>query len=458
MRVAQILGPELDRLLTESPAAIGAVVDDVHPEDLADVIDGMPDERAAQLLTTLPTEYAAQVFERLEPDRQEQLAALMGAAETAELALKMDADERADFFAEIPTELSEQILERIEAADPEVKVDVEELILWPKTSAGGLMTTDYLSLPPGLNMDQVVQGIREHADDSETIDTVFIVGKDDQLRGLLSLRQVLLANPGARVEDVMTQHVISVPPDLDQEEVAHKLAKYDLTTMPVVDDSGALLGVITADDVMDVLTEEQSEDVHKMGAVEPIRNGYFDTSFGEFIQKRAPWLMVLFFGGFLATQALQAFEHQLQAVTQLAFYLPLLISAGGNSGSQSSTLIIRGLAVGDIETRQWWRVLTRETLQGLTLGGMLALFGIARAYLAGEGVEFATLIGVTVITIVLLGCIIGGMIPMLLHRLKIDPATSSTPFIATCVDVLGIVIYLGLARLLLAEALAHSPG
>jgi magnesium transporter len=267
----------------------------------------------------------------------------------------------------------------------------------------------------------------------------------------------LLADPTARVIDVMQENVISVPPEMDQEEVARTTAKYDLKVLPVVSAKGELLGVITADDVLDVLNEEQSEDVHKMAAVAPIGEGYFDASFWTFILKRAPWLAILFVSGFFTTLAMQTFDRVLATIAQLAFYVPLLIAAGGNSGSQSSTLVIRALAVGDVKTSDWWRILLRESGQGIVLGVMLATFGVLRAMAAGEQPLFIAVIGLTIVGIVLMGCVVGGMMPVLLHRLGIDPATSSTPFIATLVDVLGILIYLGLAQLMLLGA-ARAAG
>jgi magnesium transporter len=310
---------------------------------------------------------------------------------------------------------------------------------------------------PKLRVQDAINEIRRRADEAETIDAVFVIEQPDHLVGVLPMRQMLLAEPTERIDDVMIQNVISVPPELDQEEVARKLAKYDLNSIPVVNENGRMLGVITSDDILDVLTEEQSEDVHKMGAVEPIRREYFDTTLGTFVQKRAPWLVVLFFGGFLTASAMRAYNSVLAAVAELSFYVPLLISAGGNSGAQSSTLIIRGLAMGDIRTADWWRVFVRELVQGLVLGGMLAAFGFVRALLAGDGPVFAVLIAVTIIGIVIMGCVVGAMMPIFLHRLGIDPATSSTPFIATLIDVLGILLYLSLARLMLADLMMRLP-
>jgi magnesium transporter len=450
--------PELDLLLEEDPDTLRNHLSDVHPEDIADLIRNVSLERAAELIARLPADYAAQVFERLEQDRQENIAERMAIEPLAQLTLEMSSDDRVDFLSLVPAAMGRSLRRRIEEEDPEILEDVEELTQWPDTSAGGLMTTDYISISARLTIRDAIDVLRRHADEAEAIDALFVKAPDQTLAGVLSLRRMLLAEPGESIEAVMNHNVISVPPLLDQEEVARKLAKYDLNVMPVVSDRGRILGVITADDVLDVLTAEQTEDVQKMGAIEPLRDDYFSTSFKVLLRKRAPWLCVLFVGGLLTTHTLQAYEGALSSMTQLSFYLPLLISAGGNSGAQSSTLMIRGLAVGNVKTGDWARVLSREMLQGVVLGVLLAGVGVARALLEGDSLQFTLLIGITIICIVVMGCVAGAMTPLALHRAKVDPATSSTPFISTMVDVLGIVIYLSLAQVLLGAALRTAPG
>src|SRR5690606_36136108 len=297
----------------------------------ADIVEDLQQEQAGRLMEHLPTEFAAQVFERLDQETQAQLTETLGVEKTVELALEMDPDDRADFFSVLPSQLVEGILHRIGEEDPEAERDVRELRQWPETSAGGLMTTDYISVSPDISLRQAIEEVRKAADHAETLDTLFVTGANDALLGILPFKSILLAEPTERVSNVMSLHYKSVPPDLDQEDVARKLAKYDLSTLPVVSDGGELLGVITADDILDVLTEEQSEDVHKMGAMQPLRDSYLDTNFWPFLTRRAPWLLVLFLGGFLTTQTMQAFERELSMMTQLSFYLPLLVSAGGNS-------------------------------------------------------------------------------------------------------------------------------
>lgn len=457
MRLSRLITPELTTLLEENPAELTEALEEVHPEDVADIVEELADDRAAHLLTRLPTHYAAQVFERLDEDRQERLVTAMSSDAAAALVVEMDADERADLYSQLPPDMGAELLTLIEEVDPEIAEDVEELARWPETSAGGLMTTDYLWIRPGLFVSDATNELRRRAHSAETIDKIFVLDGDDILVGELTLKQMLLAEPQSRIDDVMVHNVISVPPELDQEDVARKLAKYDLNTMAVVDDGGHLLGVVTSDDILDVLTEEQDEDVQKMNAIEPIREEYFDTTVGVLLRKRAPWLIVLFLGGFGTASAMQANDAVLAAIAQLSFYVPMLVSAGGNSGAQSSTLIIRGLAVGDIRVGDWWRVLGREITLGLLLGTLLASMGFARALFAGDGIDFALLVAVTVVGLVVMGCVIGSMMPLLLFRLGVDPATSSTPFIATLIDVLGILLYLGLARVLLSDMLGRLP-
>lgn len=252
----------------------------------------------------------------------------------------------------------------------------------------------------------------------------------------------------------MTENVFAVPPDTDQEEVARAMAKYDFSALPVLDPSRKLLGVITVDDVIDVLTEEQTEDVQRLAAVEPIEDGYFQTGFWTFIRKRGPWLLALFISEFFTGTALRHYDEVIQAVAKLSYYVPLLISTGGNSGSQSASLIIRGLAVGDIKLGDWRRVFFREFGQGLVLGLMLASIGMLRVWMWGDGLGFMLTIGSTLVAIPLMGCTVGSMLPLLLRRLGVDPATSSTPFIATLIDVLGIMVYFNVAKVMLAEVIA----
>lgn len=458
MSLARLIGPELAALVREKDWSVinELIVDDIHPEDFADIINRIDHGDAAEALTKLPPEYAAQVFERLAPEEQEAIAERLGVASTARIVTEMDVDDLADFVGALPDETEEALLEHLEKVDPDVVVEIAELKRWPEHSAGGLMTTSFISVDPSLTIQQAISEFRNQAEDIDSnLETIYVVDSRERAQGFLTMRDLLVSRPDVLVSEAMHPRIISVPPELDQEQVALVFAKYDLNTLPVIKDE-KVLGVITSDDIIDVVTEEQHEDVQKMGAVAPIEGGYLSVPTMMHLKKRAPWLLILFVGGFLTTTAMRAYHTVLEAIATLAIYVPLLISAGGNSGAQSSTLVIRGLAVGDITMRDWLRVFLRELALGLMLGSLLAVLGVLRVMLAGDGGNIAWLIGSTIVGIVVLGCVIGGMMPLILHRLGVDPASSSTPFIATLVDVLGILVYMGLAGWILSDVVAAA--
>jgi magnesium transporter len=296
-----------------------------------------------------------------------------------------------------------------------------------------------------------------HENHKENIYNVYAIETGDKLMGIASIRDMLLAKSYQPLDDIMRTNVISVRPDEDQEEVARKMAKYDLNVTPVVDENGRILGVITIDDIIDVLTLEQTEDVQKAAGIEPLDMPYFRTSFLTFIKKRGVWLFVLFFGEFFTQTALRHYDPVFEAIHGAAYYVPLLISAGGNSGSQSSTLVIRGMAVGEIKLRDWWRILMREAGMGLVLGVGLASVGFLRVLMYPEQhVDFALTVAITLVGIVMTGCTVGAMLPILLKRIGMDPATSSTPFIASLVDVLGIVIFVHVAKFVMSAVLSGA--
>jgi len=461
MRIGQLLGPELKELLKEDPEQVRGLLDEIHPEDLADVVGELEPEEAAKLLERLPAEEAAPIFERLDETEQEELAEVMPPMSVARIASEMEPDDRADLFSSLPEEVGEKLLETLEKVDPEAAQDVREIEKWPDTSAGHLMTTKYISVKPDITVGDALSQVKEFVKhDDAPIYNVYAMTSNEHLIGIMSIRELIAAEPEQRLEDVFRTNVISVPPDLDQEEVARRMAKYDLNVMPVVDEKGLMLGVITIDDVIDVLTQEQTEDVQKIGAVEPLDVPYFQTKFSEFIRKRAVWLVVLFLEEFFTQTALRYYDPVFEAIKGASYYVPLLISTGGNSGSQSSTLIIRGIAVGEIKPKDWWRIFFRELGMGLVLGVILGAIGFARVLMyRDQHVDFALTVGLTLVGIVTTGCTVGSMLPLGLKRLGIDPATSSTPFIASLVDVIGIIVFVHVAKIVMASVIAqHATG
>jgi magnesium transporter len=437
------------------------LLEDIHPEDLADIVGDLEADEAAELLARMPAEDAAPIFERLEEEEQEEIAELMAPESVAHIASEMAPDDRADLFSVLPEAMSAAVLENLERVDPEAAEDVREIEKWPSTSAGHLMTTAYVHVDPSVTVAAAIEAVRSHAENHhENVYNVYALETGDKLVGIASLRDLLLAKPYQPLAEVLRSNIISVPPLEDQEDVARKMAKYDLNVMPVVDDTGQILGIITIDDIIDVLTLEQTEDIQKAAGIEPLDMPYFRTSFLTFIKKRGVWLFVLFFGEFFTQTALRFYDPVFEAIHGAAYYVPLLISAGGNSGSQSSTLVIRGMAVGEIKLIDWWRILLREAGMGLVLGCGLAVVGFGRVLMYPEQhVDFALTVALTLIGIVMTGCTVGAMLPIVLKRIGLDPATSSTPFIASLVDVLGIVIFVHVAKIVMAAVLAsHGFG
>jgi magnesium transporter len=376
----------------------------------------------------------------------------------AQIASEMAPDDRADLFSVLPEAIGEAVFEKLEKVDPEAAEDVLEIGKWPETSAGHLMTTAYVNVPPDTSVAGAIQAVRQHAENhKENVYNVYALDPKDRLVGIASLRDLLLASPSQGLSEIMRTNVISVPPALDQEEVARTMAKYDLNVIPVVGDKGVIMGVITIDDIIDVLTQEGTEDVQKLGGVEPLDVPYFRTSFLTFIRKRGVWLVILFVEEFFTQTALRYYDPVFEAIKGAAYYVPLLISAGGNSGSQSSTLVIRGMAVGEIRPADWWRILVREAAMGVVLGVMLAVLAFGRVLMYPEQhVNFAFTVALTLIGIVMTGCTVGSLLPLVLKRFGLDPATSSTPFIASLVDVLGIIIFVHVAKVVMASVIAAA--
>jgi magnesium transporter len=330
--------------------------------------------------------------------------------------------------------------------------ELRQIDKWPETSAGHMMTTQYVAITPEMTtVGDALGAVRQRArEKGEFVYTGYALGPQGELVGVASLRDMMVADPEDKLAEILRTNIISVLPTTDREDAARKMAKYDLIAMPVVDEKGILLGVITIDDVIDVLVAEQTEDVQKIGAVEPLDLPYFQTTFATFIRKRAVWLVILFVEEFFTQTALRYYDPVMEAVKGALLYVPLLISTGGNSGSQSSTLIIRGLAVGEIKMKDWWRILMREAGMGLVLGLIVAVIAFGRVLMyKDQHFPFALTVGITVIFIVICGCTVGAMLPIIMKKVGVDPATSSTPFIASLVDTLGVIIYATVAQIVM---------
>ncbi len=446
MRLSNLLLPDVVAAYRMDPTSVRELFNDLHAEDVADLIEAAEDELSADLLLALEPERAAEVLECIEEELQSALIARLGVENAAPIVEEMASDERADVIGDLNDELADALLARM---DPEEAADVRTLVAYDDDTVGSVMSTEVLKVPLEMTVAEVIDRVRKYGEEAETVYYVYIVAAGDTLVGVVSLRDLILHAPGAQVAELMTEDVKTIGPHADQEDVASTIQHYDLIALPVVDDNHHLLGIVTVDDVVDVLEEEATEDIHRIGAVQPLEASYFSTSFWTFVRKRAPWLVALFVGGILTAEALTWYEEEMNKAVLLIAFLPLIISSGGNSGSQSATLIIRALAVREVDLSHAWRVLIREVGIGLVLGGMLAFIGAICAGLwsePGEFVGLALTVGITLIAVVTIGTLLGSMLPILLERIGLDPAVSSTPFIASLVDMLGVVTYLSLAK------------
>jgi len=345
---------------------------------------------------------------------------------------------------------------------PEEREVAIKLLGYPEDSVGRLMTTEYVAVRPHWTVQQALDHIRRYGKDSETLNVIYVVDDNWRLLDDLRIRELLLADPDTKIEELMDGRFVALKATDDQETAVQVFRDYDRVALPVTDTEGVLLGIVTIDDVLDVAEEEATEDIQKIGGMEALEEPYISASLGTLVKKRARWLVFLFLSEMFTATAMGRFEHEIARAVVLALFVPLIISSGGNSGSQAATLIIRAMAVGEITLRDWWRVMRREILSGLALGTILGAIGFLRVsvwQLAGifDYGPYWYLIALTIflalIGVVLWGTLIGSMLPFLLRRLGLDPAVSSAPFVATLVDVSGIIIYFEVARFILTGTL-----
>lgn len=450
-----LLAPDLRELINErDDAGLREFFVGHHPADAAELLDDLKPEEVLFVLRLLDGRERAEVFSYLEPPLQEGVAGLMERSGLAALLTYMSHDERADLVSRLPAERVGEIMPLLAHAERE---DIRTLASYREGTTGAVMTSDYATLPAESTAAEALDRLRHEAPDRETIYYCYVVDDQRRLIGIVSLKDIILAPPGRRVSKIMLTDVVSATVDEDRELAAQKLMEYDLIALPVVDADGRLVGIVTHDDVIDVIVDEASEDVYRLGGMEPLGDSYLRTSFASLWGKRGMWLAILFVGGFLTTTVLAFYEPVFQQLPELVFFLPLIISAGGNCGSQSTTLITRALALGEIDPRDWFRVLWYEILMGASLGLALAVVGFLRAYFTPvpdgnalvNPVQLSLVVALSVAAVVLWGNLVGALLPLMLKRAGLDPALMSNPLLASLVDVTGIVVYFAIAKLLL---------
>lgn len=433
---------------------------DFDAVDVAALLQALTREDGLIVFRSLPRLTAAAVFEHLPHDQQVTMVADLSpdSERLASLLNDLSPDDRTAFFSELPDPDLQRFLSILE---PKERANAVRLLGYPEDSIGRLATTDYIAVRPNWTVDQALRHIRRFGRDSETINVIYIVDRDWKLLDDVRIREIILADPEATVLSLMDQRFVALAASDDQETAVAVFRDSDRSMLPVVDPDGVLVGIVTVDDVLDVAEEEATEDMHKLGGLEALDMPYMETPFRTLISKRARWLAVLFVGEMFTATAMGYYEAEIARAVVLALFVPLVISSGGNSGSQAATLMVRALAVGEIRLRDWWRVMRREVLSGLALGSILGILGLLRVTLwaraFGRYGEHWLPLGITValalVGVVMWGTLAGSMLPFIMKRLGADPATSSAPFVATLVDVTGLVIYFTVAALILSGTL-----
>ena len=433
--------------------SIGEFLNDQNISDVAELINELP-EYESQIIQHMNMHRAASVFKILDLSTQKTIIQELPPYKTAELLNELPADDRTAFLEELPSEV---VKELIRLLDPEERRVTLSLLGYPEGSVGRLMTPDYIAVQVDWTVQEVLEHIREVGKDSETIDVIYVVTDRGEFVDDIRIREILLANPDKQVGELIDNRFIALHVNDDQEAANQVFKMNNRVALPVIDDKNILLGIVTIDDILWVANEEFSEDMQKMGGTEALDEPYLEMPIGKLFKKRVIWLVVLFLGEMLTATAMGYFEDEIQKAVVLALFVPLIISSGGNSGSQASTLIIQAMAVGEITIVDWWRVLRREIISGLLLGAMLGLIGFFRVVFwntifhtyGDHTLMVAFTVGISLVGVVLWGTISGSMLPIVLKKLGADPATSSAPFVATLVDVTGLIIYFSTAYIFL---------
>src|SRR3954469_22688688 len=452
--------PELLYLLTGDPVEFAQVAAGMQAADMADALNGLTPEAAARVLAALPFDLAVQVLDEPELEHRVALIEAMSPAAAGPLIDGMSADQQAELFRELPEQERARLLP---ALDQRTRGALEVLLRYPEETAGGIMTTEFLSVSAEATVDETLQLIHRIGGAKETVYAIYVVDGDRRLRHVVSLRELVMSERHRRITEVGSpRKLLSVSPHTDREDVARLISKYDLLAVPVLDKDRHILGIVTVDDVIDALVAETTEDVQKFGGMEALDEPYMEISLGRMLRKRAGWLAALFIGEMLTATAMGHFEDEIAHAVVLALFVPLIISSGGNSGSQATSLIIRAMALREVRLRDWWRVALRELPAGLALGGFLGVIGAARILLwqqlgwydyGSHAVLVALTVGFSLIGVVTFGSLTGSMLPFVLRRLGFDPASASAPFVATLVDVTGLVIYFTVALIMLRGVL-----
>lgn len=418
----------------------------VQVADIAASIEGLPEATQAIAFRLLSKEESIEVFEYLDPTVQQTLLEDFKRHDVQEIVGNMSPDDRARLFDELPAKVVRRLLQQL---SPDERDATALLLGYAPNTAGRIMTPEYLSLKENITITQALAQIRSQADVRETIYYIYVTDDARRLTGILSLRDLILAQPEETIGSIMTREVVFVNTNTDQEEVARTIQHYDFVAIPVVDAEQRLVGIVTVDDVLDILEQETTEDIYKLGGLEAGGDNYFQTNLFTVARKRVVWLFILLITNSATAAVIRDQEDVLQKVVALTAFIPLLIDTGGNVGAQSSTVVIRGLNTEDVRSHEALNIIRREAIAGILLGGMLGTVVIVWAYLLQGNISVALAVGISLFSICVLASVSGSALPFLFRGMGLDPALMSAPFITTAVDVLGVLIYLNVARMIL---------
>jgi magnesium transporter len=464
--VGRILQPEIKSLIdARNFTALRELFREMPRADVAEIILDVAEDERVIIFRLLPTALAADVFEYLDVESQQQLLHGMAHEQVVAILNEMSPDDRTALLEEMPSAAARQLIQLL---TPEERKIAQALLGYPEGSVGRLMTPDFIAVNEDWTVQQVLDYVREHGQDRETLNFIYVVDDKGKLIDDLRMREFLLRPLTTHVRDIMDRSFVHLTCHEKQEDALNIFRKYDRAALPVVDSAGVLVGIVTVDDMLDVAEAEATEDIQKLGGMEALDEPYNTIPMHRMIKKRAGWLILLFLSEMFTSNAMAHFEDEIAKAVVLALFVPLMISSGGNSGSQATTLVIRAMALGEVRLRDWWRVAGKEITAGALLGAILGVVGFFRILLWQElsGVfphsffqhyQNPYLLGATIFFalfgIVTWGTLIGSMLPFILRRLGLDPATSSAPFVATLVDVTGIFIYFSVAAVLLRGAM-----
>jgi magnesium transporter len=458
--VGKLLAPEIKSLIdARNFVALRELFEEWPPADVADVILDLPDDEQVIIFRVLPAASAADVFEYIGIEEQQKLLRAMAHEQVVGILNEMSPDDRTALLEEMPSAAARQLIKLL---TPEERHVAQALLGYPEGSVGRLMTPDFIAIHEDWTVKEVLDFVREYGQDSETLNVIYVVDERGKLIDDVRMRAFLLRPLGAKVSDITDQTFVALKVNDSQEEALNVFRKYDRTALPVIDSNDVLVGIVTIDDMLDVAEQEATEDIQKLGGMEALDEPYTTIPFLRMVKKRATWLIVLFLGEMLTATAMQGYNGEIEKAAVLAMFLPLIISSGGNSGSQATTLVIRAMALGELRLGDWFRVVRKELLSGFSLGLILGCIGFIRIALwqylhIFDYGTYHWLVAVTVggalVGVVLWGCVAGSMLPFLLRRCGLDPATSSAPFVATLVDVTGLLIYFNVALVILRGTL-----